>query len=153
LRVAGSSGLAPCALSHWISLRPVIAGSRPVSLGSRGSFKGRLVLQIVTDIVFIHSPPRYTPCRSARCGSLWRAWGIKRGRPMVSCSSLHFFSSLKSRNSESRPVLRSTTAEGGKQKSDRVRILSVAAAGSLQPRRPMASQSTSHPTWPAKLVQ
>src|ERR1035437_8332838 len=31
LRVAGSSGLAPCALSHWISLRPVIAGSRPVS--------------------------------------------------------------------------------------------------------------------------
>src|ERR1035437_9629658 len=53
LRVAGSSGLAPCALSHWISFRPVIAGSRPVSLGGRGSLKGRLVLQIVTDIVFI----------------------------------------------------------------------------------------------------
>ena len=52
-RVAGSSGLAPCALSHWISFLPVIAGSRPVSLGGRGSFKGRLVLQIVTDIVFI----------------------------------------------------------------------------------------------------
>ena len=30
-----------------------MAGSRPVSLGGRGAFDGRLVLQIVTDIVFI----------------------------------------------------------------------------------------------------
>ena len=53
LRVAGSSGFAPCALSHWISLRPVIARSRPVSLGGGGRFEGLLVLQIVTDIVCI----------------------------------------------------------------------------------------------------
>ena len=46
-------GTAPCALSHWINLRPVSDGSLPV--GARGGkrLSRRLVLQIVTDIVFI----------------------------------------------------------------------------------------------------
>jgi len=67
--VWASTGLAPCDLSHLINSRPVMGLSRPVILGSGGSFSRLLVLQIVTDIAFIRP--------------LLTAWRVKTAAPTI----------------------------------------------------------------------
>src|SRR5205823_5682054 len=51
--VSASTGSAPCSSSHLISFRPLRDCPLVLARGSGDNFKGRLVLQIVTDIVFI----------------------------------------------------------------------------------------------------